>query len=256
MSGLAVAATKGAVGVTTLGFGLAAHRAPDALLVELDPDGGSLAARLGISEDPGLTSAAAACRHGQMSGRPEDHVHTARGVRVLPAPTSPRQVRSCLAAAGDSLDLRMWWASRACVLDCGRLDSDSPVAPLIAGSSALVWVTRPSVEGTDALAVRLAELPALVAKSLLVTAGEGPYRPDEVAAVLELPLIGHLPLDPRGAAWLWEDPTSRRWRRSPLGRAVSSIGEALASRYDLTPPKARANGDVLARPGSPAGANS
>ena len=255
MSGLAVAATKGSVGATTLGFALVAGRAPDALLVEVDPDGGSLAARLGISEDPGLTSAAAACRHGQMSGRAEDHVHTARGVRVLPAPTSPRQVRSCLAAAAESLDLQVWWASRTCVLDCGRLDADSPVVPLIGGTSALVWVTRPTVEGADALAVRLAELASLPARSVLVTAGEGPYRPDEVAAALELPLIGHVPFDPRGAAWLWEDPSSRRWRRSPLGRAAYSIGEALASRYDLSPPNGPREA-ILARPSGPAGGNS
>ncbi len=64
MSLIAVASAKGSPGATTLtlALGLARPPARGCLIVEADPDGGSLAARLGLSYEPGLVELAAAAR--------------------------------------------------------------------------------------------------------------------------------------------------------------------------------------------------
>ena len=67
MSGLiCVAGGKGAPGASTVALALALASGPErsVTLVDGDPDGGALAARLGVAATPGLVSLSAAARHG------------------------------------------------------------------------------------------------------------------------------------------------------------------------------------------------
>jgi len=62
----------------------------------------------------------------------------------------------------------------------------------------------------------------------LVIAGRvRPYSPAEVTKTLGVPVIGEVAWDPDAARWWSHGEPQRRFDRSPLGRSVVSIGEAL-----------------------------
>ena len=76
MTLVAFASTKASPGVTTLCQALA-HTWPDprrVVVVEADPSGGDLAARLELAPEPGLVSLAAAGRRGLSAAVVWDHV--------------------------------------------------------------------------------------------------------------------------------------------------------------------------------------
>jgi MinD-like ATPase involved in chromosome partitioning or flagellar assembly len=99
MTVVAVGAVKGAPGVTTVAWVLAAalaERGP-AVLVEADPGGGAIAARTGRSVDPGLRSLAVAARRTPVT--PElvaAHAQRIGRLGVVMADPSPASVRSAL----------------------------------------------------------------------------------------------------------------------------------------------------------------
>ena len=99
--------------------------------------------------------------------------------------------------------------------------------PLARALDVLVLLTPPSLEGTDALAIRLAALEELRERSVLVTTGDGPYRPEECASALSLPLGGHLPRDDAAASMIWRSLGVEGIRRRPLGRAVADLASVL-----------------------------
>ena len=71
MSVVAIVGAKHSPGATTLAVALASAAPVDqrALVVEADPAGGDIAARAGMSLDPGLLTLAAAGRRGVDSSR-------------------------------------------------------------------------------------------------------------------------------------------------------------------------------------------
>jgi MinD-like ATPase involved in chromosome partitioning or flagellar assembly len=123
MTLLAVGAVKGAPGVTTVAWCLAAafaERLP-AVLVEMDPSGGSIAARAGRPVDPGLRSVAVAARrtpltvdliagHSQRIGRLPVVMADPSGASVNNSLEQLPFLASALASQPD-----------VCVADLGRL---------------------------------------------------------------------------------------------------------------------------------------
>ena len=93
MSGLiCIASGKGSPGATTLALALAISDPELVTLVDADPDGGDLAAWLGISATPGLVSLAAAVRHSFAGGEFERHVQQVQtGIQLLGSPSSPER---------------------------------------------------------------------------------------------------------------------------------------------------------------------
>lgn len=229
-----VAGAKGALGVTTLTMALAhtLSSASDALLVEGDPDGGVLAARLQLSQEPGLTTLAAAGRHEISSQLLGEHSQRVGGLSVIVAPSSPSHVRAAL----HSLSLTVQQAASfgadfKIVIDLGRIDGESPALPLALLARNVWFLTTPDLEGADALAVRLIELEGLRGRGRLVTVGDGPYQGSELGQVLGIPFIGHLPRDTLGADAVW----ARRYakKRRPLIRGVATLANELTPRVSL-----------------------
>jgi hypothetical protein len=104
------------------------------------------------------------------------------------------------------------------------------------GADLMVVVVRPtvaSVESTRHLVDRVREVAKRPAAALVV--GAKPYRPEEVAAHLDMPLAGTMAWDPRGASNLWAHGVSRSWVRTMLARSAAAAWENL---FELAVPPA------------------
>ena len=185
MALIAVAADKGAPGVTTACIALAVVWPRPVLLAECDPAGGDLACWLpaagGGRLDPGrgLLSLAVAGRRGIGPGQILDHTQKlSGGLDVLAGVVTAEQ------GAG----LEMLWAPAGAALaqlpgldviaDCGRIGADGPHYDLIASASSVVLVTR----DTLAEVVRLRERVAGVAAALAGRHRNAPVRVVVVAS--------------------------------------------------------------------------
>src|SRR5450759_4615781 len=152
MALIAVAADKGAPGVTTASVALAAVWPRPVLLAECDPAGGDIVYRLpgadGEPLDPrrGLLSLAVAARRGLQPHQVWEHTQRLHGgLDVLTGVTNAEQ--------GAGLDAL--WASLGTVLgalgqadviaDCGRIGADGPHYDLLAQAAAVVMITRASL---------------------------------------------------------------------------------------------------------------
>ena len=127
MTVLAVCSVKHSPGATTLALALTsawsnAEASDDVpvVLVEADPTGGDLGARLGLSLDPGLVALAASARH---AGSGLDVLANAQplpcgGVAVL-GPVNPQQAEAALSTIGPRLCESLRGLGGG-VIDCGR----------------------------------------------------------------------------------------------------------------------------------------
>lgn len=233
MSVYAFASAKASPGVTTTVLALAAVWPPGrrVVVVELDLDGGDVAAWHDLPAQPGLLSYAAA---GRRDLRPDALLaHTQPlpglgGVEVVAGPASPEQAEAALTtllAAG--LGERLGGLAEVDVLvDCGRLRPASPLAPLLDSAAVVVLVARPTVAEVAHLPPRVTALRAKRPALLLV--GDRPYAAEEVAAVLDVPVAGVLAHDPRGAGTLaGRRESSRGLARSKLARSAAPIAKRL-----------------------------
>jgi hypothetical protein len=226
MTAVALAGAKGALGVTALCMGLARswREHERVLVVEADPDGGVLAARLGLSQEPGLGTLAAAGRHEVSEQLVACHTQEADGMKVLVAPSSPSHVRAALRSVSAKLgQATSIWPDAMTFVDVGRLDGQSTALPLAESAEIVLLLTTPNLEGADALAVRLVELEDLRSRCRLVTVGDGPYESAELSRVLSIPHVAHLPIDPASAAAIWTARATQRGRRRPLIRAIAAL---------------------------------
>lgn len=236
---VAVTGAKGSVGVTTLAYALARQwtsvRAP-AVFVEADPDGGSVAARLGLCQEPGLATLAARARHDEGSSGLDRHLQRPTGSPpLLLLPSAPGHARAVLRAVADSLARPPSPAddgepaaatdegAQTLIADAGRLDGDSPALPLVQAAATVVVVGRPTLEGADAMAVRIAEMPELRAAIGIVTVGDGPYGGQELARALSVRCLGELPDHSAAVRSLWAGGRLRQRPGGPYLRAVSAI---------------------------------
>ena len=225
---IGIASAKGAPGATTLAIALGLSSG-GAVLVEADPSGGALAPRTGLRFDPGATSLAAAARHELSIELLAEHLQSlAPRLGALAAPSDPRAARHAFGVLSDRIPAVLRTVADVHgIFDLGRFDPDSPVRPLARALDLLVLLAPPSLEGIDALATRLTALEELRERAVLVTTGDGPYRPDECASALSLPLAGHLPRDDAAASALWRSLDLDGTRRRPFGRAVADLTVAL-----------------------------
>lgn len=160
MALIAVAADKGAPGVTTTAVALAALWPRRALLAEVDPAGGDLVYRSagenGRPLDPGtgVLSLAATARRGIAAEQLWDHSQRmAGGLDVIVGLTSGDQAAGVAGqwgalgrAFGELAQSPHQEAAADVVADCGRLGSDSPTLALLPHASVLLLVTRAQPE--------------------------------------------------------------------------------------------------------------
>jgi len=170
MALIAVAADKGAPGVTTACLALTLVWPGAVLLAECDPAGGDLVYRLpsarGGQLDPGrgLLSLAVAARRGLSPGQVTEHAQRLRGgLDVLVGVVTAEQ--------GTGLE-PLWGPVGAAlarvpdcdvIADCGRIGADGPHYDLLAHASTVVLVTRPSLEEVVRLRERVAAVTGALA---------------------------------------------------------------------------------------------
>ena len=176
MALIAVAADKGAPGVTTACLALTLVWPRAVLLAECDPAGGDLVYRLPGARagqlDPGrgLLSFAVAARRGLSPGQVLEHAQKLRGgLDVLVGVVTAEQ--------GTGLE-PLWGPVGAAlaglpgcdvIADCGRIGADGPHYDLLACASSVVLVTRASLEEV----VRLRERVAAVTGALALRHRQG-----------------------------------------------------------------------------------
>jgi hypothetical protein len=166
---IAVAADKGAPGVTTASVALAAVWPRPVLLAECDPAGGDIVYRLpgtgGARLDPrrGLLSLAVAARHGLQPHQVWEHAQKLHGgLDVLAGVTSAEQGSGLEALWGVVGGLLSGVPEADVIADCGRIGVDGPLYDLLAEAEAVILVTRASL----AEVVRLRDRAAALANGL------------------------------------------------------------------------------------------
>ncbi len=233
MSMVALCSVKAAPGVTTTAVALGAVWPSErrVLVAELDPSGGDLASRFGLPPEPGLLSLAAALRRSRGEQLVWRHCQRLPGrLAVLASPPGCEQASTALLAPGVLETLAGMGAD--VLADCGRLHHPGAATRAVVRRAALtVLVARPVVAEVEHLA---ADLPAIAGECPrlgLVLVGQGGYPADEIAAALEIELLGVLPRDRHGAAWLAGAPANA-WalRRAALVRAAWPLARTLATR--------------------------
>lgn len=191
---------------TRQGVPASADNAP-VLVVEADPAGGDLAARL-ERKATGLETLAPAARHVVDATVLMAHTQSLREhLQLLAAPASEAQATAALRALADRLAAHLASAPTSVLVDLGRLSPRSPALPLAAASRVVVWVARPGPEGVAHLKDRLraieAAVPEVVERSRLVVVDAGPYGADDFARMVGLPLLGTLAFDVQGVDVLY-----------------------------------------------------
>jgi hypothetical protein len=203
MTVLVVGSVHGSPGATRLALNLAAL-APDATLVlEADPDGGRLAARLDLAVRPGLLELAGSARAGTSA---DDLWRFAQGglgqAPVVVAHPAAEQVGSALRAAGQHIGRALGdlaGGGRHVVVDVGRLRPGSPAMVLLAAADHVVVVADNSTECAVALAHR-AQLLRSVCNPIVVLNRNRPYTNHEVEAACGLRVWGVVPAGARRRA--------------------------------------------------------
>ncbi|HEY4464541.1 MAG TPA: hypothetical protein VGN41_17875 [Streptosporangiaceae bacterium] len=251
MALIAIAADKGAPGVTTTALALAAVWPRPVLLAECDPAGGDMVYRLpaagGGRLDPrrGLLSLAVAARRGLQPHQAWEHTQKLNGgLDILAGVTNAEQ------AAG----LNLLWGpvgrvlaanSQADVIaDCGRLGVDGPHYDLLAEAALIVLVTRPSLGEVIRLRDRVAAVTAAIQKRGRPGAGADvvvitDYKQIRTSvaeighalkqASIPARVTGGLADDPRGADLL-RGEWGGKLDKSLLIRTARDIAESLVSR--------------------------
>ncbi len=248
MALIALAADKGSPGVTTAALSLAAVWPRRALLAELDPSGGDIALRLRgprgvpLSPEIGLLSLAVGVRRGAAPQQVFEHVQRLDG---------GLEVILGLAGGEQATGLTGLWSPISMLLervpgvdviaDCGRLYPGSPAVDVVVHASAVVLVTRPTVDAVAHLRTRAAAVVtdvnsrSAVVPPVFVVVVTGP-RDDKSAQEIQLVLrqaqinatvIGRVALDPRGAGMLTGEWVGRL-DKSLLIRSAREVAAKLA----------------------------
>jgi len=247
MTVIAVGAAKGSPGVTTTVLALAArwpdHREP--LVIEADPSGGDLVARLtslmveddGLHESPSTVQLAAASRSGVSARLLLEHLQRLPGpgeVRALVAPAGPFAATTAIEAlsTGGLSRCLTALATVDTLVDVGRVDPGSSTLPLLRSADRFVLVVRPSLESVLHTRDLVASLRSLGRRASVLVIGDRPYAPDDVAEAVDADeLVGVLPDDPVGAMALAGNARSPKvLARTRLVRAAAAISQTLAPR--------------------------
>ncbi len=246
MTTLAVCSVKHSPGATTAALAACASWAATTggapVLIEADPAGGDLAARLGVPFDPGLASLAAAARHPGLAVPLADHARSlpCGGTAVL-GPTSFEQATGAVATLAARLPAAVAATGGRAVIDCGRWYPGSPASGAMAASDLTLVVLRGDLAGIDHVRSRLGALrEASRERLLLALTAASPYPAVEVEGAIGVGVLGVIPHDPRSVAALHGTAHRRAVERSSLVRAVRSMLDCLSPTRDAVPRRERA----------------
>lgn len=229
----------------------------EVVIVEADPSGGSIAAWLGLSPGPSLSTAVAKCSAVAEDGATREPARWSTlapmlhrvgvGARVLVAPMSGREARRTVDEATRSvLPFLARRPGSDLLVDCGLVRAGEPLPAAAGLAGRIVLCHRQEVASAAASSVRLQRLVEL-AESLAATGipltlaviGDHPYGIDEIgdyvdeqlaaAGALVRPAIVGLADDPLAAAVLAgrSGVSARRLARLPLMRSAAALAGAL-----------------------------
>jgi hypothetical protein len=220
------------------------------LVVEADPNGGSLAGWLDVPVQPSIATAAAAIGGGEP---PVDVIrsmahHTDSGLRVLTAPIRRSAARRAVAEFTDrSLDVLVR-STDPVLVDLGTLGADAPPVAALRSSEWIVVAHRQRDDTARAEAVRLERLietletvGALGRPIVLAVVGDDPFDPAELARFVDDAIgagsadtsvaLHRVPEDRLAAAVLCgrTGVSARRLARLPLMRSAAGLARRLAA---------------------------
>ncbi len=223
MTVIAVISVKHSPGATTAAVALATAFGPETVVVEADPAGGDIAARARLPVEPGLVTMAAAGRHAGSTVHMAAHCQSlSSGTSVVVAPAEPAQTTRAIQGLGERLIPGLRGAAAVSVVDGGRWDESSIATAALRGADLVLLAVEPSVAGVAHAAERIDSITRrLGARLAVLLSGDRPYTPEEVEEALFVPVVGALPIDPRGVAALYLGAPGAA-RRSPLARAARS----------------------------------
>jgi len=240
---VAVGSARAAPGATTLVLALAATwPSSRAVLVwEADADGGVLAARYNLGDQPGLATIAATVRQGRLS-REQLWQHTQQlpgGTPVVVGGESADQSHVVLNDVGAKLaDWLRQHPGLDVIADVGRVSPSSAATQIAEVADVTLVVARPVLEELRCAVYRLHALAAGGATVGWVLAGDGPYGAAEVRESFGLPVFAEIPNDGRAATALVHGGSSRALRRSLLMRSARGLADELAGRLGPQAPDA------------------
>ena len=264
MALIAVAADKGAPGVTTTATALAAVWPRPVVLAECDPAGGDIVYRLpgahGARLDPrrGLLSLAVAARHGLGPAQVWEHAQRLRGgLDVLAGVTNAEQGSGLEPLWGPVGDLLATLPQADVIADCGRLGPDGPYYELLAQAAIVILIIRPSLGEVLRLRDRVAAVALAVGRrggcraqiGVLVLADRRRFRRAlaEVGHAVggansPVGLVGGIAYEPKSAQRL-RGEWGGRLDRSLLIRTARDVAAQLAGEW-LPPGLPASNGSA------------
>lgn len=275
MALIALAADKGAPGVTTAALALGAVWPRPVLVAECDLAGGDLVYRLPaegggmLNPARGLLSLAATARRGLRPDQIGEHVQRlAGGMDVLVGLTNAEQAQgmtwlwSPLGRSFASL------TPVDVIADCGRLGAGGALNELLCESDMVVLVVRPVLEQVAHLRERIAALASIESRTrppigVVVVAHPRAFR-SSIAEVERIVQQGQLPatvlggfaFDPKGAEML-RGEWGGRLDKSLLIRSARELAGSIAGRLGGPAPAMpqqapMVTGQPMARPPAPA----
>ena len=244
---VAVAADKGAPGVTTAALALGMVWPTDRVLVEADPSGADLPFQLHTRDGGRLaprrsvTELANGARLGSAEPVPTYAQDTSVGVPVVPGALGPETFRGMANLWPRIAAICAAWSGTV-IADLGRLQPGHAALPMAKLAVGVVVVGRPSPGGLYRLRARVGELaaslgdPARPRSPLAVVMVCPPRDHDRVradvtlllnAARIPVPVAGCLTWDPPGAAALHTGELTYRAGRRGLIPSARRVAEAL-----------------------------
>ena len=231
MSLFCLCSAHGSPGVTTTALALAGvwPERRRCLLVEADPFGGVIAARLGLNDTPGLASLASVARRGLDTELAWRHAQKLPGgLPVLVGPPSAEQAHAVLRDLARVLaDWCVTERDVDVIVDCGRIAPGSPILEVMVQAEKVLVLTRPSADQLRPAAHQLRTLDTSGTRVGLLLVGDTPYGPAEVASALGVDVAGMVAFDARASEALAGGAGGGDLRRSLLVRSVASLAESL-----------------------------
>lgn len=234
MTTVAIASAGASPGVSALAMALGMARcrvgADGIVLIEADPAGGRLAPRFGLAADPSLATYVSDARRGSSVELVMRNSQRIGSLAALACPVDPELTRQVLARGGDDLALLVRDVGLDAVVDLGRLDEGSEALPFAVRADQVLLVTRPRFDEVQALLYRRRLLVDAGCTVGLVTIGDEPHHPDEVAGVVDLALLAALP-DHAAVASAFGGGrfNERRLVRTRLWRTILDLADRLWS---------------------------
>jgi hypothetical protein len=244
---IAIAADKGAPGVTTTAMALTAVWPRPILLAECDPSGGDLVYRFrgadGGHLDPrrGLLTLAIAARRGMPPQQAWEHVQKMQGgIDLLAGVTNAEQGAGLNSLWGSVGRLLASLPQADVIADCGRLGVHGPVNDLLAEASLVVLVAKSGVGDVIRLRDRAAALAGgadgrrrgtpvgviVIADQRRLGSALGEVQHVLNQGNVPAAVIGGMPDDPRGAE-LFRDGQVGKLNKTLLVKAARGLAKQI-----------------------------